>query len=222
MSSDFIILPFTTDTGENQMRRDRELMERARREKRVFFRLYNFKGRVITMGFLQNEEEAIFKERCLEDGVEVVRRPTGGGSVYHFRDITYSLVSPMDFPLAHGGVLKSYKRITLIFKRAFERVGLKIEEFRGKSQRGAFCFSSPAPYELMIGGKKFMGNAQVRRDGVLLQQGVIMFGSPEGVEKYIKGVDLEKFTYILKWIDISYHKMVDSIYGVWKEVLNGV
>ena len=211
------MLDFTTNSGINQMNKDRILMKKAKEENRAFFRIYNFSSKVITLGFLQKEEEVVYKEICNRDKIEVVSRPTGGGSVFHYNDITYSVVLPLEHPLAQAGVLKSYERIAKIFKKAFEKTGLKIREYKGKAIRSPFCFSAPAPFELLIDHKKFMGSAQLRRDGILLQQGVIMFGEPSGIENYIKNVDRTKFTFLLKWIDIDYKDMVNIIYKTWKE-----
>jgi lipoate-protein ligase A len=55
-------------------------------------------------------------------------------------------------------------------------LGLQSAFYRGRDrrsrpQRSPLCFDAPSRYEVLIEGKKILGSAQVRKNGVLLQQG---------------------------------------------------
>jgi lipoate-protein ligase A len=45
---------------------------------------------------------------------------------------------------------------------------------------GDWCFEAIAPHELALDGAKLVGSAQLRRDGILLQQGSIRLAPPGG------------------------------------------
>src|SRR5262245_26744014 len=52
--------------------------------------------------------------------------------------------------------------------------GLRAEHgTRNTQQASAACFDAPASYELTVDGRKLVGSAQTRRDGVLLQHGAV-------------------------------------------------
>lgn len=59
-------------------------------------RLYRWNPSAVSLGYFQSVEKEVNLEACEEKGVDVIRRITGGGAVYHDYDgeITYSLVAP--------------------------------------------------------------------------------------------------------------------------------
>jgi len=126
-------------------------------------RLYVFSPSAVTIGRFQRVREVVDLERAADLGVDVVRRITGGGAVYHDErgEVTYSIVSPIsEFP---GSVVDSYRRICAGLVRALEIMGLSAEF---------------APInDVVIGGKKVSGSAQVRRGGALLQHGTLMYAT---------------------------------------------
>ena len=100
-------------------------------------------------------------EKCRELGIDYVRRITGGGAVYHDNkgEITYSIIAPeSEFP---KGIRESYKVICQGIIDGLSSLGIKAEF---------------APInDIIVGGKKISGNAQTRRNGVLLQHGTILY-----------------------------------------------
>jgi len=60
------------------------------------FRLYAWENPAFTYGVGQVPEGRLDMERCLSDGVQVVKRITGGGLLFHHREITYSFVCSKD------------------------------------------------------------------------------------------------------------------------------
>ncbi len=125
-------------------------------------RLYRWKPSAVSIGYFQSVEEEVNLEACRRLGVDVVRRITGGGAVYHDYDgeITYSLIAPEADPRIPKDIPKSYRAICGCLVRAFGHLGLKAE-FRPIN-------------DILIGGRKISGNAQTRRRGVVLQHGTIL------------------------------------------------
>jgi len=59
-------------------------------------RLYRWSPSAVSIGYFQSIEKEVNLPACEEHGVDVIRRITGGGAVYHDYngEITYSLVAP--------------------------------------------------------------------------------------------------------------------------------
>jgi lipoate-protein ligase A len=123
-------------------------------------RLYGWKPPCVTIGYFQSLEAEVDLEACRSAGVDVVRRLTGGGAVFHDAEITYSLVVPLGHPLAPDDILESYRGIC---------AGL----IRGLGLLGVGASFEPIN-DIAAGGKKISGNAQTRRQGCLLQHGTVL------------------------------------------------
>ena len=142
-------------------------------------RLFGFRPPCLSLGRFQPAPP----ETCREPGLEVVRRPTGGRAVLHRRDICYSVVAPADHPLVAGSIHRSYAKIARALAEALTILGLPpLQEAAAQSRLPAadWCFEAMAPHELALDGAKLVGSAQLRRDGVLLQQGSIRLAPPDG------------------------------------------
>jgi lipoate-protein ligase A len=125
-------------------------------------RLYRWKPSAVSVGYFQGVRDEVDLAKCGELGIDVVRRLTGGGAVFHADEVTYSIVVPETHPLASGGILDSYKAICAGVVAGFKVLGIPAEF---------------APLnDIVAGGKKVSGNAQTRKHGCLLQHGTILLG----------------------------------------------
>lgn len=124
-------------------------------------RFWRWNPSAVSIGYFQSIEDEVNLEKCSELGIDVVRRITGGGAVYHDYDgeITYSLIAPEN--LLHKGIHESYGIIC----------GWLID---GLAQLGLKCEFKPIN-DIVLNGKKISGNAQTRRKGVVLQHGTILY-----------------------------------------------
>ncbi len=110
-------------------------------------------------------------------GWHLVRRPTGGRAILHVDELTYSVAAPLDEPRVAGGVLESYRRLSLALLSALEKLGLPARADKehelptGSQPNGAVCFETPSNYEITVRGKKLVGSAQARRGNGVLQHG---------------------------------------------------
>lgn len=142
-------------------------------------RLYSWRPPAVSIGYFQSFAKTVNVEACTKEGVQWVRRPTGGRAVLHDKEITYSVVFPQsavpeDFG---GGVAGAYKWIASCLLRAFEILGVDVRlqpaRKRALPSVSAACFDSPSWYEVVSGTRKVVGSAQTRRQGVVLQHGSI-------------------------------------------------
>ena len=142
-------------------------------------RLFSFRPPCLSLGRFQPTPP----ETGREAGLEVVRRPTGGRAVLHRGDICYSVIAPADHPQVAGSILQSYGKIARALAEGLAILGLpplREAAAQGRSPEGDWCFEAIAPHELALGGAKLVGSAQLRRDGILLQQGSIRLAPPGG------------------------------------------
>ncbi len=139
-------------------------------------RFYGWQPPCLSIGYAQSMEGEVDVAKCHRHGIDCVRRPTGGRAVLHADELTYSLALPKGDPRAEGGVIESYRRLSLGLVLGLRSLGLPVvqaPEERGEGANSAVCFDLPAPYEITVGGKKLVGSAQVRRKGVVLQHGAL-------------------------------------------------
>ncbi|MGH7579010.1 MAG: lipoate--protein ligase family protein, partial [Gemmatimonadales bacterium] len=114
-------------------------------------------------------------------GLDVVRRPTGGRAVWHAEELTYAVAMPRD---AFGGLREAYGEIHGMLLDALRRLGISAElaPAREPVQVGAgACFASPAGGEILVGGRKAVGSAQLREGAGLLQHGSILLAGRQGL-----------------------------------------
>jgi len=145
-------------------------------------RFWRWSPSAVSLGCFQSVEREVNLDVAKEYGVDVVRRITGGGAVFHDQDgeLTYSVVCGQDdLPL---DIIESYKLICGGLVRGFQKLGLQAE-FRPMN-------------DVQVGGKKISGSAQTRRWGSVLQHGTVLI-SP----------DIRKMFELLK---VSHEKISDK------------
>jgi len=109
---------------------------------------------------------------CAADGVEILRRTSGGGAVLLGPGcVNYSLLLSLEIHPELRDVRASYRLILGWLIQALRVPGLEI---RGLS-------------DLAIGGRKVSGNAQHRGSGTLLHHGTLLCGlDAQLIERYLK------------------------------------
>lgn len=127
---------------------------------------------------------------CASGGVGIVRRPTGGRAILHRDELTYSVTLQQADPLAEGGIIDSYRRLSEGLVAGLHDLGADAIQARGqqlpKSDQTAVCFESPSDYEITVGGRKLVGSAQWRARGGVLQHGSLpLWGDLAGVVDYL-------------------------------------
>ncbi|MCL5274370.1 MAG: lipoate--protein ligase family protein [Chloroflexi bacterium] len=178
--------------GATNMARD-EAISRAvsAGEQLPTLRLYGWAPPSISLGQSQRIR-TVDESACRADGVDVVRRPTGGLAILHTDELTYSMSLPIQHPIAEGDVMTSYRRIAGAIIAMLRLMGVSdasadavAKEAKAKSP---VCFEAPSDYEVIGGGKKLVGSAQWRRvDGVLQHGSLPLTGDIARVCHYLSG-----------------------------------
>ena len=153
----------------------------------------------LSLGYAQPVGD-VDRERLRGLGWDLVRRPTGGRAILHTAELTYSVIAPMSEPRVVGGVIESYRQLSAGLMQGVELLGLNVRaEKNPKSsqtpeaeRRGQIpnpnlqspnhpitlspnpvCFEAASDYEITANGRKLLGSAQVRKQGVVLQHGTL-------------------------------------------------
>jgi len=129
-------------------------------------RLYRWKPSAVSVGRFQDVFNEVQVENCRLHGVDIVRRITGGGTVYHDADgeITYSVVAgEKDFGTTD--VVYAYNTICNGLIEAAKMLGVNADFNPGDPRN---CPN------IAIDQKKVSGSAQFHKGGVLLQHGTFL------------------------------------------------
>jgi lipoate-protein ligase A len=182
--------------GEDNMRQDLALLDAcAHGEIAGAVRLYGFAPACLSLGRMQPIDD-VDLEACARDGIDVVRRPSGGRAVLHDQEVTYSVVCRSTDPVFGGRVLESCSRIHEAVAAGLKVLGVHTTprampaDLRRDARDGAAiadCFARPAAHELLDDrGRKVVGSAQARRAGALLQHGSVLLEPPRAAA-YLRG-----------------------------------
>jgi lipoate-protein ligase A len=172
------LLPFEVFDGPTNMALDEAILEEhLAGAVPPTLRFYGFKPAAITIGYSQAVPDGLI-ERAHAEGIDVVRRPTGGRAVLHVEELTYSFVGS---DTTGGGTLEpsiagAYRQICKGLQAGLEELGVTSElgstdvPYRNLED----CFQATTGSDLHHKGKKIVGSAQLRRRHGVLQHGSIL------------------------------------------------
>jgi lipoate-protein ligase A len=174
--------------GSRNMAVDEYLFRQLKSRPRTFLRFYQWQRPTASLGYSQKTEKVIDLEFCRRNGIDVVRRITGGKLVLHHQEITYS-VSSSDASAFTSTLGGSYRLISQALVKGLENMGLQAtlaEKTPAFYARGTLpCFSHPARDEIEVDGKKIAGSAQKRTGPIFLQHGSIPLAHDETLLKSV-------------------------------------
>lgn len=171
-------IPYSVRSGQENMQIDSDILEEAIKNgaKTPIFRLYGWEPYCVSLG--RNQDDGFLDYGYLKkQGIDVVRRLTGGRALLHADEITYSYVCPTNF-LEHGEhITSSYKEICEILIDKFKLLGIELSFGVHKQIKTGFeyCMLVSTGADLCHNGKKLIGSAQCRKQGYILQHGSILY-----------------------------------------------
>lgn len=122
--------------------------------------LFYINDNSIIIGKNQNTYEEVNTTYVEENNVKVVRRFSGGGAVYHDLGVLcFCFITKDD-----GESFRNFKKFTQPVIDALHKMGVEDAELRGRN-------------DLVIGDKKFSGNAMYSKNGRMTAHGTLMFDS---------------------------------------------
>ena len=173
--------------------------ETVRTGKPPTLRFFGWRPTAVSIGYFQNAGAEINLDKCQTEGVDVVRRLTGGKAVFHSAEVTYSLVASRNERLFPDDIQETYRIISLCLVRALSSLGIDAALSPPMSSRRSpletCCFSTPSGNELLVEGRKICGSAQLRTRGGFLQHGsLLMTFDPDQTASLILPVRTAKDT----------------------------
>lgn len=176
------------DTGkasaEENMRLDAELLENLESESILHF--YEWDKQSISYGYFVKPEQFLNLEKVKEQRIDLARRPTGGGVVFHLWDFAFSVLIPASSPNFSLNSLENYAYVNsavldavqkfLGEKTTMELIPQDAESWDAKCS--SFCMAKPTKYDVVLSGRKIAGAAQRKTKRGFLHQGTIALVMP--------------------------------------------
>jgi lipoate-protein ligase A len=147
-------------------------------------RFYRWQPSAVSIGKNQNPEAEIYLDACKQLGVDVVRRISGGGTVYHDYEgeVTYSVVAKAS-DMGTADIATVYLKIYEAITDALRLLGIT-SDFSGGDAKNC--------PNLTVKGKKISGSSQTITHSVVLQHGTILVN-----------VDLPRMFQLIKFKDLT-------------------
>ena len=174
------LISFQRLSGFENMALDEALFREAiRRDGVPTLRLYGWSRPALTIGYAQKLDREVNRRYCRDQGIDIIRRPTGGKAVYHSTDLTYSMVASQFREPFSVNIIETYRVISDCLVRGLEKAGITARLVEGgrhgqNDLAGGSCFAVPFRNELLVGDAKICGSAQLRAQGCFLQHGSIL------------------------------------------------
>jgi lipoate-protein ligase A len=165
--------------GDENMARDAALLDLCEADGCGVVRCYGWSPATLSFGANEPALRRYDRDRIAALGLAVVRRPTGGRAVWHADELTYAVAAPAD---TFGSLPDTYHAIHAVIAAGLRTLGAAVDLAdrtpRTDLDAGA-CFATPAGGEVVAGGRKVVGSAQLRRGGAFLQHGSILLGGSQ-------------------------------------------
>lgn len=161
---------------------DEAIFDTARHEPRSpVLRLYGWRPTALSIGYFQPAGE-VHQVRWDREGVDFVRRPTGGSAILHAHELTYSLCIHTNGAGGRRATELLYIAVNKALIKGLAALGVRGRMLGSDPVRQAngspFCFAKPSKFDIMVAGRKLIGSAQRRRGSAILQHGSIPIADP--------------------------------------------
>jgi lipoyl(octanoyl) transferase len=142
-------------------------------------RTYEWSIPTLSLGYFQRMEDVAADPRWAS--VPIVRRPTGGGALWHDLEVTYAVVIPGTHPASRPSRLL-YQIVHEAIAERLRSFGIPAARRGGGSEEMAggnrpfLCFTDRDEQDIVLRNTKVVGSAQRRRGGAVLQHGSLLLG----------------------------------------------
>lgn len=177
------VIPEAAAPGALQMAFEEVAAETAVNDGIRTVRVYQWEPSTLSLGYRQ-DADSVDWGFCERNGIDVTRRQTGGGGIYHdtYADISYSIVAPAEeLP---GDLMDCYELLCEPVLDAFDRLDIdaRFADSEHPSIHQPACYLrkiNPAhdilAYDADEAGKKISGNAQYRQRDAVIQHGSLSY-----------------------------------------------
>ena len=158
-------------------------------------RLYGFAPPCVSLGRFQAFADLGDDALRVRDGVDVVRRPTGGRAVLHDDEVTYAVVLGRNH-LQPFTKRAAYRASAALLLRLLNALGVRGAVQPGDTAASTAsaadadpdCFRTTGEYEITAGTRKLVGSAQITTRDAALQHGSIPLSTSYArISRYLRG-----------------------------------
>lgn len=197
------------------MQQDADLLAKLAESNQPILHLYDWQQDSATYGHFINPDLYLDLAAVEQSGLELARRPTGGGIIFHNCDLAFSVLIPASHPRFSQNTLDNYafvnRKVILAiqnFLHQKERLTLLADEPHKMDEYSqVFCMAKPTKYDVMMNGKKVGGAAQRKTRAGFLHQGSISLAKLP--DEYLKKV-LKPNTLVLDSMRQNGHALISE------------
>lgn len=176
------------DSGTNSpminMMRDEKLLDGLSYAPRPIFHTYDWEAPSATYGYFNHPLQSLNPKAISQFGLQLAKRPTGGGVIFHQFDLAFSFLLPTCHALFSLNTLANYQLINAIVAEVVTQFlptppALAQQEVQSqKSPLQGFCMAALTIYDVSVAGRKVAGAAQRKTKQGLLHQSSICLTLP--------------------------------------------
>jgi lipoate-protein ligase A len=173
-------------------------------------RFYGWNPPCLSLGRFQKWDEVLDESPFFN----VVRRPTGGRAVWHQHEITYCAVLCEEMlPRGSTSVAGAYAWLSRGFIAGLQMLGVQATLAPTGNDRAqtANCFASATRADFVVDGRKLLGAAQCRHNGVVLQHGSLLLSVEEESWQRALGDARDVVTLEMLGVQQSREEIVDAL-----------
>ena len=160
---------------------DKKLLEQVGKGKiPPLFRFYNCSDEGVVVGVAQKIEDYVNVEQCEKDGIPVLKRFSGGGTVFIGKGcLVYSVIDKLGGNgLKRFDVSGAYQHFLSVVINKFCRLKIPAEFYK--------------PCDIAVNNRKITGNAQAQKFGAVIVHGSFLINADlEKISKYLKHPEIE-------------------------------
>jgi lipoate-protein ligase A len=209
------ILDTGTATAAKNMEIDQKLLKDLGSKRQCILHLYDWEGDSATYGYFVDPFQSLDLNKVQKHSIQLARRSTGGGIIFHLWDFAFSLLVPSSHPCFTINTLENYQTVNHLVAdavRMFSGDTVQPELLQKEAEPldescVCFCMAKPTHYDVMVNGQKVAGGAQRRTRLGFLHQGTISLIKPD--RNYLEDL-LLPHTKVLEAFDLNTFALVND------------
>lgn len=152
---------------------------------------YEWQKDAATYGCFVKPEDFLDLKKVNQFNLDLAKRPTGGGIVFHITDLAFSVLLPNEHPKFSINTLDNYAFVNEAVIETIKELNitshlLSFEPIPLDTSCKHFCMAKPTKYDVMIEGRKIGGASQRRTKKGFLHQATISIALLS--EEYLKEI----------------------------------
>ena len=163
---------------------DEAILAAQKEQPNPTLRFYDWTQPTFSFGYFQDIAAEVDIEACRGDGIELIKRMTGGGTVVHGWELTYTLILPRN--AGELTVSEAYQRIGHSLVKAFQKLGIRAQCYAACTDTVQtaqnICLTNPAEHDVMSDNKKLAGvSVRRNRNGIMFQGYISLEMLPDAI-----------------------------------------